>query len=103
MEDNIVKFLAYNGRIAITCAETTMVVEEARKTHDLSPVATAALGRLLTMGVIMGSDLKSEKDNITLQIKGDGPIGKMVAVVNKNFKIKGMVDNPQGDAPLNEF
>lgn len=103
MEDNIVKFLAYNGRIAITCAETTMVVEEARKTHDLSPVATAALGRLLTMGVIMGSDLKSEKDNITLQIKGDGPIGKMVAVVNKDFKIKGMVDNPQVDAPLNEF
>ena len=49
MEDNIVKFLAYNGRIAITCAETTMLVEEARKTHDLSPVATAALGRLLTI------------------------------------------------------
>ena len=55
------------------------------------------------MGVIMGSDLKSEKDNITLQIKGDGPIGKMVAVVNSNLKIKGMVDNPQVDAPLNEF
>ena len=91
MEDNIVKFLAYNGRIAITCAETTMLVEEARKTHDLSPVATAALGRLLTMGVI------------TLQIKVDGPIGKIVAVVNKNLKLKGMVDNPQVDAPLNEF
>ena len=103
MEDNIVKFLAYNGRIAITCAETTMLVEKARNTHDLSPVATAALGRLLTMGVIMGSDLKSEKDNITLQIKGDGPIGRMVAVVNKNLQIKGMVENPQVDAPLNEF
>lgn len=103
MKDNIVKFLAYNGRIAITCAETTSLVEEARKTHDLSPVATAALGRLLTMGVIMGSDLKSEKDNITLQIKGDGPIGKMVAVVNSKLKIKGMVNNPQVDAPLNEF
>lgn len=103
MKDNIIKFLAYNGRISITCADTTNLVEEARNTHDLSPVATAALGRLLTMGVIMGSDLKSEKDNITLQIKGDGPIGKMVAVVNSNLKIKGMVDNPQVDAPLNEF
>ena len=103
MQNDIVKFLAYNGRIAITCADTTELVEEARKIHDLSPVATAALGRLLTMGVIMGSDLKSEKDNITLQIKGDGPIGKMVAVVNSNLKIKGMVDNPQVDAPLNEF
>ena len=102
-KDNIIKFLAYNGRISITCADTTHLVEEARKIHDLSPVATAALGRLLTMGVIMASDLKSEKDNITLQIKGNGPIGKMVAVVNKNLKIKGTVDNPQVDAPLNEF
>ena len=102
-KDNIIKFLAYNGRISITCADTTHLVEEARKIHDLSPVATAALGRLLTMGVIMASDLKSEKDNITLQIKGNGPIGKMVAVVNKNLEIKGTVDNPQVDAPLNEF
>ena len=102
-KDNIEKFLAYNGRIAITCANTSYLVEEARKVHDLSPVATAALGRLLTMGVIMASDLKSEKDNITLQIKGGGPIGKMVAVVNKNLQIKGTVDNPQVDAPLNEF
>ena len=103
MKDQIIKFLAYNGRISITCADTTRLVEEARKIHDLSPVATAALGRLLTRGVIMGSDLKSEKDNITLQIKGDGPIGKMVAVVNSKLKIKGMVNNPQVDAPLNEF
>ena len=102
-KDNIIKFLDYNGRISITCADTTHLVEEARKIHDLSPVATAALGRLLTMGVIMASDLKSEKDNITLQIKGNGPIGKMVAVVNKNLEIKGTVDNPQVDAPLNEF
>lgn len=102
-KDNIIKFLAYNGRISITCADTTNLVEEARKIHDLSPVATAALGRLLTMGVIMGSDLKSEKDNITLQIKGNGPIGRMVAVVNKQLNIKGTVDYPQVDAPLNEF
>lgn len=102
-KDNIIKFLAYNGRISITCANTTKLVEEARKIHDLSPVATAALGRLLTMGVIMGSDLKSEKDNITLQIKGNGPIGRMVAVVNKQLNIKGTVDYPQADAPLNEF
>ena len=102
-KDNIIKFLAYNGRISITCANTTKLVEEARKMHDLSPVATAALGRLLTMGVIMGSDLKSEKDNITLQIKGNGPIGRMVTVVNKQLNIKGTVDYPQADAPLNEF
>lgn len=103
MGDKIIKFLAYNGRISITCADTTKLVEKARKIHDLSPVATAALGRLLTIGVIMGSDLKSEKDNITLQIKANGPIGKLVAVVNKQLKIKGTVDNPQVDTSLNEF
>ena len=69
MEDNIVKFLAYNGRIAITCAETTMLVEKARNTHDLSPVATAALGRLLTMGVIMGSDLSQKKIILPCKLK----------------------------------
>ena len=62
MQNEIIKFLAYNGRVSVTCADTTQLVEEARKIHDLSPVATAALGRLLTMGVIMASDLKSEKD-----------------------------------------
>ena len=103
MTDYIVHASGADNQVRIFAASTRDLVEKAREIHNTSPVATAALGRLLTMGVIMGSDLKSEKDNITLQIKGDGPIGKMVAVVNKNLKIKGMVDNPQVDAPLNEF
>ena len=102
-EDYIVRAMAADNQIRAFAITSREMVETARQHHNTSPVATAALGRLLTMGVIMGSDLKSEKDNITLQIKGDGPIGKMVAVVNKNLKIKGMVDNPQVDAPLNEF
>ena len=69
MKNEIKKFLAYNGRVSITCAMTTELVDEARKIHDLTPVSTAALGRLLTMATIMGSDLKDEEDNITLQIK----------------------------------
>ena len=103
MKNEIKKFLAYNGRVSITCAMTTELVDEARKIHDLSPVSTAALGRLLTMATIMGSDLKDEEDNITLQIKGNGPIGTMVAVVNGDMKVKGTVGNPYVDIPLNEF
>lgn len=103
MQDQIKKFLAYNGRVSITCAMTTELVDEARKIHDLTPVSTAALGRLLTMATIMGSDLKDEEDNITLQIKGNGPIGTMVAVVNGAMKVKGTVGNPYVDIPLNEF
>ena len=103
MKNEIKKFLAYNGRVSITCAMTTELVDEARKIHDLTPVSTAALGRLLTMATIMGSDLKDEEDNITLQIKGNGPIGTMVAVINGNMKVKGTVGNPYVDIPLNEF
>lgn len=103
MKNEIKKYLAYNGRVSITCAMTTELVDEARKIHDLTPVSTAALGRLLTMATIMGSDLKDEEDNITLQIKGNGPIGTMVAVINGNMKVKGTVGNPYVDIPLNEF
>ena len=103
MKNETKKFLAYNGRVSITCAMTTELVDEARKIHDLTPVSTAALGRLLTMATIMGSDLKDEEDNITLQIKGNGPIGTMVAVVNGDMKVKGTVGNPYVDIPLNEF
>ena len=103
MKNEIKKFLAYNGRVSITCAMSTELVDEARKIHDLTPVSTAALGRLLTMATIMGSDLKDEEDNITLQIKGNGPIGTMVAVVNGAMKVKGTVGNPYVDIPLNEF
>ena len=58
MADKIIKFLAYNGKISITCIKTTDVVEEARKIHDLSPVATAAFGRLLTITLLMGEEMK---------------------------------------------
>lgn len=103
MKNEIKKFLTYNGRVAVTCALTTDLVEQARNIHDLTPVSTAALGRLLTMASIMGSDLKDEEDNITLQIKGNGPIGTMVAIVNGKMKVKGTVNNPYVNIPLNEF
>ena len=78
MKNEIKKFLAYNGRVSITCAMTTELVDEARKIHDLTPVSTAALGRLLTMATIMGSDLKDEEDNITLQIGENYKINTLI-------------------------
>ena len=102
MSDKIVRGLAYNGKVNVKCIDTTELVEEARKIHDLSPVATAALGRLLTMGCIMGSGLKEDNDTITLQIKADGPLGALNAVVNSNMEIKGYVQNPNVDLPLKD-
>ena len=62
--DKINKFLAYNGRINVICCDTTTLVEEARKIHDLSPVVTAALGRLLTVTSLMATDLKNKEDKV---------------------------------------
>ena len=98
--DEIKKYLACEGRVNIICAETTQLVEEARKLHDLSPVATAALGRLLTIGSIMGSNLKEADESITLQIKANGELGKLTCVTYGTSNVKGYVENPVVDLPL---
>lgn len=100
MQDRIIKCLAYEGKVSIKCINSTKFVEEARKVHDLSPVTTAALGRLLTMASLMGSNLKEDDDAITLQIKADGPIDTMIAISDKNADVKGYIKNPQIDIPL---
>lgn len=102
MADKIIKLLAYKGKISVICADTTNMVEEARKIHDLSPVATAAFGRMITMTSIMGCEMKSLKDKLTIQLKGNGPIGTMLATTNNFPMVKGYVTNPQVDIPLNE-
>ena len=103
MTDKIIKALAHNGKIAITCINSTNLVEEARKIHDLSPVTTAAFGRLLTIAAIMGNEMKNKKDKLTIQIKGNGPIGTMLVTANNIPKVKGYVAEPHVDLPLNEF
>lgn len=100
--DNIKRFLAYEGRVNIICISTTDLVENARKIHDLSPVATAALGRTLTMSAIMASGLKGEQDAVTLQIKGNGPIGSIIAVSDSKLRTRGYVLNPHVDLPLKQ-
>ena len=102
MQDRIKKFLAYDGRISVICANTTELVEEARKIHDLSPVVTAAFGRLLTITSIMATEMKNSTDKLTIQLKGNGPIGMMIVTANNKPVVKGYVVNPQVDLPLNE-
>lgn len=98
--DKIQKFLAYNGKINITCVETTNLVEEARKVHDLSPVATAVLGRVLTMGALMASAFKDKDDSVTLQIRANGPIGGVTVTAEADGRVRGYVTNPQVEVPL---
>lgn len=100
--DKIKRFLAYNGRINVICASTTNLVEEARKIHDLSPLSTAALGRLSTICAIMSSELKNSEDVLSIELKGNGPIGKMITVGNSNCEIKACIENTKVDLPLNE-
>lgn len=101
-QDRIKKFLALDGKVSISVIESTNLVEEARKIHDLTPTTTAALGRLITATALMGVDLKNEQDSISVQIKGDGPIGSMVAVSDSFPRVRAYLQNPHVELPLNE-
>ena len=101
MADYIVKATAANAQIrafAITARET---VEYARDAHDLSPVVTAALGRLMIGGVMMGSMLKSDKDLLTLQVIGRGPVHGLTVTADASGHVKGYADYPQAMMPPN--
>lgn len=100
--DKIIKFLAYDGKVSLVSANTTYLVEKARKTHDLSPVATATLGRVLTISSMMAINLKNTEDKLTIQVRGNGPIGTIVVVANNFPKLKGYVENPLVELPLKE-
>ncbi len=89
MEDYIVRATAANATVRAFAATTRELVETARMVHHTSPVATAALGRLLTAGSMMGSMLKNETDLLTLKIDGDGPIGGLLVTADGKGDVKG--------------
>ncbi|NLN42549.1 MAG: Hsp33 family molecular chaperone HslO [Clostridiales bacterium] len=101
MKDYIIRATAANGSIRAFAATTTNLVDTSRKTHGLYPVASAALGRTMTAAAMMAIDLKGKDDNLSIVIKGGGPIGNIVVVAKNNGKIKGYVDNPHVELPLN--
>lgn len=94
MEDYIVRATAADSQIRAFAATTRQVVETARVRHNTSPVATAALGRLLTAGAMMGSMMKNDTDMLTLQIRGNGPIEGITVTADSHANVKGYVGNP---------
>lgn len=101
MSDYIIRATAANNQIRAFAATTKDMVEKARMAHNTSPVATAALGRLLTGGVMMGVMMKGEDDMLTLQMKGDGPIGGVIVTADSHGNVKGYVGQPDVIIPVN--
>ena len=105
MNNKAIKFLAYNKKVSVMCIDTTELVEEARKIHDLTPTVTAAAGRALTVAAMMAYlETKELTDSITIQIKGTGPIGGMVLITGleneKQANVRMYVQNPHVELPL---
>lgn len=101
MADYIVRATAANAQIRAFAITSRDTVEHARSAHDLSPVVTAALGRLMTGAVMMGSMLKGEKDLLTLQINGRGPVRSLVVTADAGGHVKGYAGSPQAMMPPN--
>lgn len=101
MSDYIVRATAAEAQIRVFVAFTKDMVEEARSRHNTSPVATAALGRLMTAGAMMGSMLKGEKDILTLRVNSDGPIEGITVTADSLARVKGYVGNPNVIIPAN--
>ncbi|HWT74171.1 MAG TPA: Hsp33 family molecular chaperone HslO [Mobilitalea sp.] len=95
MTDYIIRASAADNQIRAFAATTRELVEYARSIHGTSPVATAALGRLLTAGTMMGSMMKGDNDLLTLQMKGSGPIGGLTVTADSRGSVKGYVYNPE--------
>ena len=101
MKDYIVRATAANAQIRAFACASRETVEAARAHHDTTPVATAALGRLLIGGAMMGPMLKGEKDVLTLQVHASGPLQGMTVTADAFGHVKGYVNNPYVDLPLN--
>lgn len=100
-QDYIVRAVAADSQIRAFACTARDVVERARQIHDTSPVATAALGRLLSAGCMMGCMMKGEQDLLTLQIKGDGPVGGITVTADARGRVKGYVNEPAVILPAN--
>lgn len=101
MSDYLVRAMAADAQIRAFAVTSRDLVEEARSRHDLSPVVTAALGRLMTGACLMGSMLKGEQDVLTLQVSGDGPVRGMTVTADAKGNVKGYAQAPQAMMPPN--
>ncbi|TJX13765.1 Hsp33 family molecular chaperone HslO [Tissierella creatinini] len=99
MKDYLIRAIDKSGRIRLFVAKTTNLVEESRRIHNTSPTATAAMGRSLTAGAMMGAMMKNEEDKLTIKISGNGPVGKILVVANNLGHVKADIDFPMADVP----
>ena len=101
MKDKIVRGTAKDGMIRVIGGITTNLVADGTSVHECTPVASAALGRMLTAGALMGTDLKSEKEVLTLKINGGGEAKGITVTAHSDASVKGFIGNPYVDLPLN--
>ncbi len=97
----LIRCITNDGLVMASAVDTTDIVAEAERIHGTSAVVTAALGRLLTAGSMMGNMLKGKDDTITLKVAGDGPTGSLIVVSDFNGDVRGYVQNPIVEIPLN--
>ena len=102
MSDYIVRAISTDGLVQAAAICSRGITERARQIHHTSPVATAALGRALAGASMMGNALKGQGASLTLQIKGGGPLGTVLAVSDAQGNVRGYVANPQADLPLRD-
>src|SRR5690606_14878346 len=93
-KDVLVRGTAWDGKLRVFATRITNIVEEMRQRHDMFPTATAALGRTTAVAAMMGAMLKG-KERLTIQVKGDGPIGQVVVDANADGELRGFVDHPR--------
>jgi molecular chaperone Hsp33 len=99
MNDYIVKAIDNTQQVRIMMARTTDLAEEARRRHNTSATASAALGRVLTAAVMMGSDMKGEQDITTIRINGNGPCGPIIATADAFGNVRGLISEPSAEVP----
>lgn len=100
MTDQLVRAITSDGMVKATAVSTKYLTERARRIHRTLPVATAALGRTLAAASMLGNALKGEGSSVTLQVRGGGPLGHVLAVSDNEGNVRGTVDNPAVDIPL---
>ncbi|WP_433944879.1 Hsp33 family molecular chaperone HslO [Paenibacillus sp. SN-8-1] len=101
-KDRLIRGTAMDGKVRAFAVRTTQLVDELRRRHDTYPTATAALGRTLTAAAMMGSMMKGN-EKLTVQVKGDGPIGQIVVDANANGQVRGYVNDPHVHLPSNSL